>query len=145
MNGQTFGKQTKEFKAGKQVWRYYHKGVLTVGGVIDNAADFADQGFIPAGSICTYTRNTANGRTIHIVKAAELGGATPIDNVAGFLLYDCVFDNGVTPDNATGSVCYEGCLYVDRLQERPTDEQLKQLKAVLPLMQYEPEAEPETT
>lgn len=143
MNGQTFGKQGKSYKAGRQVWRE-HGRVLPVGGIIDNAADFADQGYVPAGSPVTLTRFSEYGNTLHVLKDAELDAAVQGGQVAGFLLYDVVFDNGVTPENATGAVCVEGVLYVDRLDIAITAAQRKALKAVLPGIYLEPEV-PETT
>lgn len=143
MYGQTFGKLSKEYEAGKQVWRW-HGRVLPVGGIIDNAVDFADQGFIPAGSPVTLTQFTEDGRTIHVLKDDEVAAAATGGTIAGFLLYDVVFDNGVTPDKATGAVCVEGVLYSDRLNVTLNAETRKAIKSVLPLIDFELET-PETT
>lgn len=143
MYGQTFGKLSKDFKAGKQVWRE-HGRVLPVGGIIDNAADFADQGFIPAGSPVTLTQFTDDGWTIHVLKDEEVAAAATGGTLSGFLLYDVVFDDGVMPDKATGSVCVEGVLYSDRLSVTLNAATRKAIKSVLPLIDFELET-PETT
>jgi len=67
-----YGKKEQTYGSGKNIWVDVPK-VYPVGGRITNAGDFADDGVIPAGSMCQL--DTVNG-TIKIIKASDISSAT---------------------------------------------------------------------
>lgn len=108
----TFGKTSKAYGAGKNIWHEI-KGAYPVGGTILGLADIAVGTVIPAGSMCILNQVA---HTITIVKAADTDN---LANVNGLLQNDIYVDEAVKGENgnATGNVVFAGEIYVDRLEE----------------------------
>ena len=120
----TYGKTSKEFGSGKNIWLQV-KGIHRCGGNID-LTGYKTGDVIPAGSMCTLD---VMGGSIKIVKASEIGtaeGKTSPILIKGLLYNDIYVEDGTT--YATGAVVYHGEIFADRLAEAVPVE----VKAVLP-------------
>lgn len=122
----TFGKTSKSYGSGKNIWHEI-KGAYPVGGTIANLADFADGDVIPAGSMCALDQVA---HTITIVKASD---AENLANVNGLLQNDIYVDAAVKGENgnATGNVVFAGEIYIDRLEEEVPAEVLSNLPMIV--------------
>lgn len=111
IHGNTFGKTSNSFGAGKNVWHEV-KGQFPVGGVID-LASYAVGDVIPAGSLVALNQSA---HTAEIVKASE---TAKLANVNGLLYNDIYVDAAAKSATgaATATVVYAGEVYVDRLAE----------------------------
>ena len=108
----TFGKTSKAYGSGKNIWHEI-KGAYPVGGTIANLADYNVGDVIPSGSMCALNQAT---HTITIVKASD---TDELANVNGLLQNDIYIDEAVKGENgnATGNVVFAGEIYIDRLEE----------------------------
>lgn len=108
----TFGKTSKSYGSGKNIWHEI-KGAYPVGGTIANLADYSVGDVIPSGSMCILDQAA---HTITIVKAADTDS---LANVNGLLQNDIYVDEAVKGENgnATGNVVFAGEIYIDRVAE----------------------------
>lgn len=120
----TFGKTSKSYGSGKNVWHEI-KGAYPVGGTIANLADYEVGDVIPAGSMCVLDQ------AAHTITIVGEGGAT--DNVNGLLQNDIYVDEGVKGENgnATGNVVFAGEIYIDRLEVAVPDTVLAKLPMIV--------------
>lgn len=122
----TFGKTSKAYGSGKNIWHEI-KGAYPVGGTIANLADYNVGDVIPAGSMCALDQAA---HTITIVKASD---EESLANVNGLLQNDIYVDEAVKGEygNATGNVVFAGEVYIDRLEEEVPDEVLAKLPMIV--------------
>lgn len=122
----TFGKTSKSYGSGKNIWHEI-KGAYPVGGTIANLADYNVGDVIPSGSMCALDQAT---HTITIVKAADSDSQASVN---GLLQNDIYIDEAVKGENgnATGNVVFAGEIYIDRLEEEVPASVLAQLPMIV--------------
>lgn len=122
----TFGKTSKAYGSGKNIWHEI-KGAYPVGGTIANLTDYNVGDVIPSGSMCALDQAA---HTITIVKASD---SENLAKVNGLLQNDIYIDEAVKGENgnATGNVVFAGEIYIDRLEEEVPASVLAQLPMIV--------------
>lgn len=116
----TFGKRSREFGGGKNIW-YEISGKYPGGGSVTNLSDF--ECVIPAGSMVVFDHAKHQAK---IVKAADVktakntGGTVEPKTINGLLENDIWLEEGTT--YATATVVFAGKIYSDRVEETIPDE-----------------------
>lgn len=122
----TFGKRTREFGNGKNIWHEI-TGKYPGGGSVTNLSDFS--GVIPAGSMVVFDHAKHQATIVDpkkIKTATQTSGTIEPKTINGLLENDIWLED--VTDYATATVVYAGKIYVDRLK----DEIPAEVLAVLP-------------
>lgn len=128
----TFGKSETTYKGGKNIWHEI-RGKYPVGGRISNLSAFKGK-VIPAGSMCVFDQAKKEikiAKKTDVKTTANSGGTVVPNTILGLLENDIYVD--ATTTEATGTVVFDGSIYIDRVDEEIVPEVLAVLPMIVPI------------